>query len=341
MANHTELDNKQRSSEFGKAAAVVLIVVLVVCVGLVAFIYGKKSDTSSSGTQAAGTEEQANPVVAVVNNQKIMRQDVLELMSSMPPQMRQIPLEQLYPIALEQSINNTIVDKKASRSGLGRDKDVKEQLARVKKQLVRAKFMENEVNERVTEDKLQEAYKSYVENFPEIEEVKAAHILVEDESTAKSLVTKLNNGESFEELAKENSKDGSAENGGDLGYFAKTDVVPAFGEAAFTTEVGTYTKKPVKSDFGYHIIRVDEKRQRPPAEYEQAKPFLRQELQRVLLEEVLQDFRSEAKIERFDINGNPLPEAQEPAAGEEAQEQGQTEFAVEPKDEQPVDNVQP
>ncbi len=127
----------------------------------------------------------------------------------------------------------------------------------------------------------------------------------------------IDKGEDFAALAKENSKDGSAENGGDLGYFAQNEVVPEFASAAFATDVGSYTKTPVKSEFGFHIIKVEEKRKRPPAPYEQVKPYLEQELQRAIVDEVLKEWKEAASIERFDINGAPLPEQTAPAAGEE------------------------
>src|SRR5690606_30614991 len=104
----------------------------------------------------------------------------------------------------------------------------------------------------------------------------------------------LNEGADFAELAKANSTDGTAQNGGELGYFAKTDVVPEFGEAAFSTEVGTYTKKPVKTEFGYHIITVEEKRKRPPASFEDVKPFLEAQVRRQILDEMIQSWRDDA-----------------------------------------------
>ena len=128
-----------------------------------------------------------------------------------------------------------------------------------------------------------------------------------------SLIKQLNEGASFEELAKANSTDGTAANGGSLGYFAKTDVVPAFGEAAFNLKVGEYTKKPVKTDFGYHVIRVEEQRKRPPASFEEIKPYLEGQVRRQILDETILEWRNQSEIQRFDINGDAI----EPSAGEE------------------------
>ena len=147
-----------------------------------------------------------------------------------------------------------------------------------------------------------------------MQEAKASHILVADEAKAKELIKQLNDGASFEELAKENSTDNTAEKGGDLGYFAQTDVVPEFGDAAFALSPGEITKEPIQSQFGYHIIKLAEKRQRPPAEFEEAKPFLEAQIRSAVLQGILNGWRKDSDVETFDINGDPI----EPAAGEEA-----------------------
>lgn len=319
-----------RQSEKGGALGVVLVIILLAGTAVVSFIAGQKNSSVELpgvgniaetvydvDTTVVNTDPKTNPVLAKIDGKEIRRQDVVKLVNTMPPQMQQIPIEQLFPMALEQTISNTIIDQKAKDSGLKNDPDVKKQLAQVQEQLIRGKFIENTVDERLTEARIKESYDGYVEGFPQLEEVKAAHILVDDEKLAKDIIKKLDKGEDFAALAKENSKDGSAENGGDLGYFAQNEVVPEFASAAFATDVGSYTKTPVKSEFGFHIIKVEEKRKRPPAPYEQVKPYLEQELQRAIVDEVLKEWKEAASIERFDINGAPLPEQTAPAAGEE------------------------
>ncbi len=319
-----------RHSEKGGAMGVVLVIILLAGASVVSFVAGQKNSSlalpgvdvvtnvvDDVDTTIVDTDAKKNPVLARIDGKEIRRQDVVKLVNSMPPQMQQIPIEQLFPMALEQTISNALVDEKAKASGLQNDPDVKKQLAQAKEQLIRGKYVENAIKSRLTEERLQASYKGYVDGFPELDEVKAAHILVDDEKLAKDIVKKLGKGEDFAALAKEHSKDGSSENGGDLGYFAENEVVPEFAKAAFSTETGAYTKTPVKSQFGYHIIKVEEKRKRPAAPYEQVKQFLEQELQRTVLDEVLNEWKSAATIERFDINGNPLPEKTAPAAGEE------------------------
>ncbi len=326
--------------EQGNAMMIALTVTAILGAGFIGYKSGQEdifnqfvSVLSSEGNTQVSVQKPAentgaeNPVIAKVNGQDIRREDVVALVNAMPAQMRQIPLPQLYPMALEQAISNKIVDEKAANSGLENDKEVKEQLYQVKQQIVRAKFLENEITARIDDARVKEKYDEYVEIFPDIQEVKAAHILVEDEKTAKDVIAKLNKGEDFAALAKEFSQDGSAQSGGDLGYFAKQEVVPAFAEAAFGAEVGSYTKKPVKSDFGYHVIRVDEKRKRAPQPLEEVEENLKQQLQREAFNEIMEDWQSTAKIERFDVDGNPIPSAEEQQAEAESVDEDATEPA--------------
>ena len=257
-----------------------------------------------------------NPVVAKVNGEEINRLDVLNFLSQLPPNMRQMPIEQLFPLAQDQVINAKVIDQEVDAASVEDSEEVQNQLKMARQQILRNAYMQKVVDEQVTEAKLKEAYDAYIKEQPDVEEVKAAHILVDDEKTAKEIVAKLKDGGDFAALAKEYSKDNTAEKGGDLGYFAKADVVPEFGEAAFSMKEGATSKEPVKSQFGYHIIKLEEKRQRPKPTFEEAKPFLEGELKRALMEKTIEDWKNEKTIERFDINGDAV----EPAAGEEKSE---------------------
>lgn len=329
-------------NQSGNAVLIVLAVLVVAAVGGLAYFYGKvgkegvKQEASSlaaAAAEAAGQTPAAkaadgstttppvikpgNPVVAKMKGGEVTRLDVFNFIQSLPPQTRQLPLEQLYPMALEQVINARLIAEKTKGVNLDGDAEVKKQLAEAKTQIVRTVYIEQQITKKVTDERLKAVYDEYVKNFPDIQDVKGRHILVKEESKAKDLIKQLNEGASFEELAKANSIDGTAQNGGDLGYFAKTDVVPAFGEAAFNLKVGEYTKKPVKTDFGYHVIKVEEQRKRPPASFEDIKPFLEAQVRRQILDEMVQDWRTQADIQRFDINGDAIKASandQKPAA---------------------------
>ena len=326
MTKFIQQDRMVRRSEQGNAAVSLLAIIVVAGFS---YFAGQKNilnlGSLSSGlnvAEDAQTISKDNPVIVKVNGDSITRQDVMAMVNAMPPQMKQMPAEQLFPMAIEQLINNEVIDSQAKNAGLGNDPDVLKQLAEVKENLVRSKYVENVVKEKATDELVKKEYDNYVATFPEVEEARAAHILVEDEALAKSLISKLNAGEAFADLAKEHSVDGSGAGGGDLGYFVASEVVTEFSEAAFKLAPGEYTKSPVKSQFGYHIIRLDEKRMRKPQEFAELKDMMTQELQRQVFEETMKEWKEAANIERFDINGNPLPEVgvetQAPAAGQGA-----------------------
>ena len=322
----------------GNAVMIVLAVLVIVAVGALAYLSshtsksGAKSGGASAATEQDGSKsggedsasapvviEPGNPVVARVDGEDILRADVLALIQNMPENMRQQPLEKLFPVALQQVVAARVIADKTQGVNLDRDPQVREQLEEAKKQIVRSVYINNEITKQITPERMQQAYDAYVKQLPEVKEVKARHILVKEEKTAKDLIKKIKDGADFAELAKENSTDGTAANGGDLGYFAQTDVVKEFGEAAFALEPGAYTTSPVKSQFGYHVIKVEEKRLRPTPSMEEAKPFLEANLRRLFLDKTIQEWVSARKVETFDINGKPLPaQAQEPAAGETA-----------------------
>ncbi|MCB1563830.1 MAG: peptidylprolyl isomerase [Alphaproteobacteria bacterium] len=342
-------------SESGNALVVVLALLVLVAAGAIAFVSGyinvggkdaapqaaeasaepasgevadasgAAQDTASPQTQENGeaTAEApalevrpGNPVVAKVNGQDITRLDVFNFIQTLPPNARQMPVQQLFPLAVDQVVSAKIIAAKTDKADLGDDPEVKKQLEMAKQQIERTVYLQKEVEKALTEERLQAAYEKYKADFPDIDEAKAKHILVKEEKLAKDIIKQLDEGSSFDALAKAHSTDATAANGGELGYFAKTDVVPEFSEAAFSMKPGEYSKKPVKSEFGYHVIQLEELRKRPPADFEQAKPFLEGQLRQQILSEVVQKWRDDAKIERFDINGDPI----EPAAGDESAE---------------------
>src|SRR5690606_280692 len=122
------------------------------------------------------------------------------------------------------------------------------------------------------------------------------HIHVESEDEAMEIITQLDDGGNFEEIAKEKSKDGAAANGGDLGYFAKGRMVPEFEAAAFEIEPGSYAKEPVQTQFGWHVIKVEDKRQQPAPEFEQVSEEIRSVIVREKYVAALKDIRGKADL---------------------------------------------
>jgi peptidyl-prolyl cis-trans isomerase C len=326
----------QSPKSSGNAVVIVLGVLVVVAVGALTYMnMNKPADSASSKTEAVAQDQSVpkddsqanaasepkqleitpgNPVVARVGTQDITRQDVVAFAQNLPDQLRQMPVEQLFPMLQDQVINAKIISEKTKGVSVESDPEFQRQLALAKDQITRSVFIQNEVQKRINDDGIKQAYDKYKAEFPKTEEVRAAHILVADEQKAKDLIAQLKSGSDFATLAKENSKDGTAQKGGDLGYFAKSDVVPEFADAAFALTKGAVTETPVKTQFGWHVIRLDDRRQREPGSLDSVKPMLEAQLRREILDGLLKDWRASVTVERFDINGKAI----EPAAGTQA-----------------------
>ncbi len=251
-----------------------------------------------------------NPVVAKVDGQDVTRVDVFRYIKMMPEQVRQLPPTAVYPLALDQVINTRLVQNKAESAGLENDPEVQQQMSMAKQQIIRSVYIQREVDKTITDAEMKAKYDEAIGKTPAVEEVKAAHILVDSEAKAKELISQLEGGADFAKLAAENSGDNNKDKGGDLGWFAKGDMVPEFADAAFKMGKGDISKTPVKTQFGWHIIKIEDKRERPKPSFEEVKPMIQTELRRGKLEEMLDKWRQAASIERFDINGNPV---QQPA----------------------------
>ncbi len=272
---------------------------------------GKKEEKKAeekAAAEPAKAEEIVigDPVVAKMGTEEIKRSDVLNFIGTLPPQVQEMPVKDLFPMALDQVLNDRIVGKKAEQAQLEADPEVSKQLALAKAQIVRNVYIERELAKAVSQKDLLKAYEKALEGFERVDEVHARHILVKDEAAAQEIIKKLDEGKPFEELAKESTDAQTAVNGGDLGFFAKGQMIPEFSDAAFALEPGTYTKTPVKTQFGYHIIKVEEKRKRPEPQFEAVKPQLEAQVRREKLNSMLESWQKEAAIKKFDINGKPV-----------------------------------
>ncbi|MBC7908041.1 MAG: peptidylprolyl isomerase [Rhodospirillaceae bacterium] len=248
-----------------------------------------------------------DPVVAVVNGTELHASSVAAYQRSLPPQMAaQVPYEAL----LESLINNQLIYDQAKKEGAEKDPEVKQALKQLEQQVVVKAWMGKKLKSEITDAAVQKSYDKFVAEFKPVEEVRARHILTETEDQAKAVIAELKKGADFQETAKTKSKDPSAkQNGGDLGYFTKDEMVPQFAEAAFAMKPGELSTVPVKSQFGYHVIRLEDRRMAAPPAFDQAKPVIREQLAEETAQKVVTDVRAKAKVKRFDPEGKPLPDA--------------------------------
>ena len=159
-------------------------------------------------------------------------------------------------------------------------------------------FFRKNVDEAITDEALQAAYDEQIGSLPAKQEVRARHILVKEEAEALDIIKELDGGADFAELAKSKSTGPSGPKGGDLGYFGPGQMVPPFEAAAFALEKGDYTKKPVKTQFGWHVIQVEDKRDVAKPTLDQVKDQLRSFLAQQKFTTLITDLREKAKVER-------------------------------------------
>jgi peptidyl-prolyl cis-trans isomerase C len=261
---------------------------------------------SAAAAQTAPAAE-GDPVVARVNGAELHRSDVAAAQKSLPAQMQQMPLEQIYTPLLDQLVTGQLISEAGRKDHLADDPEVKRRLARLEDRVIQEVWVNRVVEAAATDEVLHKRYDQFVKDHPPKEEVSARHILVEKEEEAKAVIASLDKGADFAALAKEKSTDPAKDNGGDLGFFSREDMVPEFSEAAFNLKKGEYTKTPVHSQFGWHVIKVEDRRTAAPPSFEDSKGQMTNELARQVIGDKIKDLRSGAKIEMFAIDGSPLP----------------------------------
>ena len=256
-----------------------------------------------------------DPVVANINGQLIRMSDVETAQQSLPPQYRNMPLQAVFPALLDRLIDSKLVVLEGRKNKVQDDAAFKKRMAFVEEQVIQDFWIQRELARRITPEELQKRYAERSKSMPPEEEVHAKHILVSTEDEAKAIVAEIKKGTPFEKLAKEKSTDkASGAEGGELGWFKKGDMVPEFATAAFAMKKGEMSETAIKTQFGYHIIRVEDRRQAPPPPFEEMAEQLREEASREAVTALLNQLRSVAKVEKFNMDGSKVEAAPAPAA---------------------------
>ena len=235
-------------------------------------------------------------VVARVNGEEILWSDVLALARTLPAEY-QTQLMEIYPMLVERLVDFKLAGEAGRAAGLASDERVKAFVVKAEDQAIRDVYLEREITARITDAAIQDAYKAYSAANPPAEEHHARHILVETEEEAHEIIALLDGGADFAELAKERSTGPSGPKGGDLGFFTAEQMVPEFSEAAAALEPGQHTAEPTKTQFGWHVIKLEDRRTSQAASLEEVEPQLREQLAREAVEAVLGSLREGAEIE--------------------------------------------
>jgi peptidyl-prolyl cis-trans isomerase C len=247
--------------------------------------------------------QDANPVLAKVNGSEIRQSDITVAEEELGPSLEKMDPATKKENVLAFLIDMKIVSKAAEDKKIADSEEFKKRLAFARNRLLMDQLLANEGKAATTDEAMKKVYDDAAKQIAGEQEVHARHILVETEDEAKAVKAELDKGADFAELAKKKSKDPGASDGGDLGFFTKDQMVPEFSTAAFALEPGKISD-PVKSQFGWHIIKVEEKRNRKPPEFDQVKSQIEAYVTRKAQADYVAKLREGAKIERMDQAAN-------------------------------------
>ncbi len=243
--------------------------------------------------------DDSNPVLAKVNGSEIRQSDVKVAEEELGPSLAQMAPAARQDNVLSFLIDMKIIAKAAEDKKIENTEDFKKRLAFARDRLLMDKLLASEGKAALTPEAMKAVYEDASKQITSEQEVHARHILVPTEEEAKKIEDQLKKGADFAELAKKESKDPGASDGGDLGFFTKDQMVPEFSKVAFELEPGKISD-PVKTQFGWHIIKVEEKRTRKAPDFDQVKSQIEQYVTRKAQADYVTKLRETAKVERMD-----------------------------------------
>lgn len=250
---------------------------------------------------AAQDGEMDDQVVATVNGEAIRLSDVIRSAQSLPQQYQQ-NLPQIFPALVQRLIDMRLMEAAGRAEGLAQDEQVRERVAEAEREAISQRYLQQVLETAFTDEAIEAAYADWAAANPPQDEVRARHILVEEEEAARGLIAELDAGADFSALAEEHSLDPSADGrGGDLGWFTRERMVPAFSEAAFAIEPGSYGAEPVETRFGWHVILVEGRREGQQPSREQVMGQLQETIAGRKIEELRASLREGAEIELHDM----------------------------------------
>lgn len=274
---------------------------------------GQSTAPAAAPAAAAAPAPTPDPktVIATIDGTPITEADLELASQDFSEELAKVPAEQRRKAVLDVLVDLKLMATAAEAAGLDKSDEFQRRLALLRERALRNEFFRAKVDEAVTDDQVKKRYDTEIAKITPVEEVHAEHILVPTEDEAKAIIKDLDAGSDFAKIAKDKSKDpGSAPMGGDLGFFSKGKMVKEFDDAAFSLPVGSYSKTPIKTQFGYHVIKVVEKRQQPLPAFDEVKDQVRQLVLRDSFVATVDALRKASKVEILDPVLKVAPAAQ-------------------------------
>ncbi len=274
-----------------------------------AFVVLASAHIASAQTTAPASGE--DPVVAVVDGKEIHLSEVAETQRNLPDQYQMLPLDAIFATLVERLIDLQLVVVEGRKANLQDDEVVKRRMTQIEDRVIREIYVSRHVDEVMTEEVLLARYDEFKRRNPPQDELRARHILVASEEEAKAAIAEIAGGADFADVATESSTGPSSDRGGDIGYFTRDAVVPEFADAAFALQPGEVSKTPVETSFGWHVIKVEDRRLGEVPSFEETRVQLVAEASQEAVSELMTTLREAAMIERFNMDGSPIDTAAE------------------------------
>jgi len=234
--------------------------------------------------------------VATVGGETIWLDEVMQAAETLPEQYRQQPLNTYFDQLVADVVDTRLAATAARKADLDQNELVAAAMKMAGDRILAEAYLGDTIRAQITEEAVVNAYNTFVADTASREQVSAAHILVDDEATAKAIITELNNGADFAAVAQEKSTGPSGPNGGDLGTFGRGQMVPSFEAAAFEQPVGSVSATPVQTQFGWHVIKVNDRSVQPAPSIEEMRGQLINNLSRQNLARILEEMRAGVDI---------------------------------------------
>ncbi|MFP1631185.1 peptidylprolyl isomerase [Zhengella sp. ZM62] len=254
----------------------------------------------AAGLLAAPVLAAEDTVVATVDGMEITESDLSLAIANLDQQFARLPEDQRRGAALSALIEIRLLAQKAREKGYDKDAGFQNRMAFLANRALHSEYVEKEVAAAVTDEMVRARYDKELADTPPSNEIRARHILVKTKEEAESIIKELDGGADFAELAKAKSTGPSGPNGGDLGYFQQGQMVPEFETAAYGLDVGAHSAEPVQTQFGWHVIKVEDKRAVQPPAFDDVKEQVRSALLRETYFEMVAKLREGAKVDVAD-----------------------------------------
>lgn len=254
-------------------------------------------------------------VVAKVGDAEITEADMAFAAQDLGQELQRFPPTQWRKLLLDVMIDMELMAHAAREAGLDKDPDFQKQLEFLELRALRNAYLGQKVDGGITEDDVKAAYDKQFADYEGPEELSASHILVKEKAEAEEIIKQLDEGADFAELAREKSTGPSGPNGGSLGYFTQGQMVKPFEEAALALEPGSYTKEPVETQFGWHVILLNDKRRQAKPELEAVAQGLRQQLMREAYDARMAELKDAVAVEILDEDLAKAEETEAAPAG--------------------------